>query len=109
MTRSWQFTLSSSSVWYNLWTKIKGDSSFTDPTFSTAPFVPSKVCQLFIYATTNNANVSLDSNDEIGFTIAVAGVPFQLGPFDSNIIDLETITIKPSSSSGVINVAIVAK
>jgi hypothetical protein len=108
MTRSWQFTLTTSGIWYNLWTLITADPSFTDPTFTNAPYTPSKVGQISIYGTTGNISISLDSNLESGF-VATATLPYIDGPFDTNCIDLKTISLKSSVGSGVVNVSIVSK
>ena len=109
MTRSWQFTLADDTLFYNLWTLITEDSSFTDPTFETAQFVPSQVCQLFVYPITHNTAIAL-YNTEI-FTTLIAGTspPCIIGPFDNNIIQLNGFSFRGSASSTVVGVAIVSK
>src|SRR5579859_2045211 len=103
MTKSWQLALPLAASWYNLYTLIAADSHSTDPTFTTAGFIPSKVAQLDIYATTQGVNISLDSNNEIGFPVANA-TEKTYGPFNANIVDLKSIFVKPSANTGVINV-----
>jgi len=111
MTRSWQFTLSSSTIWYNLWTLITSDLSFTDPTFTTAPYVPSSVCELNISSTGIGTNtdiyVSEDSNDEVGVGIA-AGAVYKKSTND-NYINLKTFSVKGDVVNGIINVNITSK
>lgn len=70
MTRSWTFTLTQL-TWQNLWALIAADPSFTDTTFSNAPYVPSKVCELEIRNQTAGSILqrSNDSKQEAGYQI----------------------------------------
>lgn len=97
MTRSFSFTLPDTN-WNTFWDLIKADSSFTDPTFETAQFVPNSVCELNITPSAT-LSVSTDLNDEIGVPIA-ANVTFTKRS-NRNIIGLSTISIKGASSETV--------
>jgi hypothetical protein len=70
MTRDWVFTLTTPGLWYNLWTLIQADASFTDPTFSNSPYVPSSVSELkFQNQTAGSVVYRSDNKLEAGFQL----------------------------------------
>lgn len=97
--------------WYNLWTLITQDISFTDPTFTAASYV-SNVCKTFKYQSQNstiNANngganirVSLDKNLE-------AGEELLSGQADSvsGVIDVKNVSVNSSIAGAGLNVSLV--
>lgn len=91
MTRSWKLTLTSTLVKYNLWTLITGDASFTDPTFTTASFVPSKVCELIITGDSGAVSIMEDAKQEVPHTIA-AGTSY-IKRASVNAIDLKSFSL----------------
>lgn len=106
MQRSWQLTLPIANTWYNLWTLITQDPSFTDHTFTTGVFVPSMVSECNIQANNVNISISEDTNQEVGLNITVGSSYRQA--VQTNAIDLKAKSIKSQSNGAIINVAIVA-
>lgn len=106
MTRSWNFALTDNTKWYSIWDLIAADASFTDPTFSTANFVPSLVAQLTVSAATQIVTVSEDDKHEVG-----SSIPATTGVFSktmmNNAIDLKSMFLKPAAS-GTVGVSVTA-
>lgn len=108
MTREWSFTLTVVSKWYNLWSDlIAKDSTFTDPTFTNAPFVPARINELVIQNQTTATILSRsDSKLETGFTISGGSIDRRAG--EKNNIDLKNINLSTNTNPTVVYVSIVA-
>lgn len=91
MTRSWKLTLTSHLTKYNLWTLITGDTSFTDATFTTASFVPNKVCELNITGDSGDISIMEDSKQEVP-RVVTAGTPY-VKRTSLNAIDLKDFSL----------------
>lgn len=105
MTRSWQFTLTTGGTWYNLWTDLVAkDTSFTDPTFTTASYTPSRVQNIIINPNSATIFISEDSNKELGQAIAV-NTPYIKIAF-SNTIDLMSFYLRSATSGATVDVSI---
>jgi hypothetical protein len=108
MTKGWQFTLAAAGTNYNLWDDlITKDSSFTDPTFSYAPYVPKVVCEINVQAVANPVKMTEDTNLETSDTIAADG-SYRKG-VTTNCINLQAIGFNPTVNGTVINVSITAR
>jgi hypothetical protein len=108
MTRSRTFLLPVANTWYNLWSLIKADASFTEPTFTTAPYFPSVVNQLNYQSqgaitNANNGgsliNVSFDGVNKSGDDLSSASFDVMRG-----VIDLKSIWFRSSIGGAGINV-----
>jgi hypothetical protein len=107
MTRSWNFTLSTANVWYNLWTLIKADPSFTDFTFGNSPYVPNMVSQLKWQNNTPGSNLyKSDSKLEAGF--GLPGASWDVDFAQSNNIDLNNVNFKTDTEGATFYVSIIA-
>lgn len=106
MTRSWLLTCTSNAVIYNVWALIAADSSFTDPTFTTAPFVPNMVCESIFTANGGAVSVYEDSKQEVGTSIP-SGATFTKRTM-INSIDLKSMQIKHANNGGTVSVSITA-
>lgn len=106
MTRSWLLTCTSNAVIYNVLALIKADASYTDPTFTTAPYVPGNVCELAITANGGAVNVYEDAKQEVGTTIASGATYVKRSMV--NAIALSSIQIKHANNGGTAGVSIIA-
>ena len=105
MTRSWTFALASSAVWYNLWSDlIAQDATFTDPTFTSASFIPSMVSELLIQGS-DIVFVSEDSR-KLGGVSAPATPGSYRKSMITNSICLKDIYLKPNSAAVSCEIAI---
>jgi len=108
MTRDWSFTLPVANQWYNLWKDlISKDTSFTDSTFSNAPFVPNRVCEFKYQNQTAGSNVQLsDSKKEVG--MGLTGGSWDVQRSNRNTIDLTNKNFQTDTAGTVLYVAIAA-
>ena len=115
MTRSWSFTLKPilnngvvSPTWYNLWTLITGDSSFTDPYFGNAPFVPNMVEELEIQNQTPGATLQRSDDSELEAGLRVTGNAADLRRAVKSNIDLKRVNLLTDTNPTVVYVGITA-
>lgn len=108
MVRSWSFNITNLNTWLNLWDDlITKDPSFTDRTFSKAPYVPSMVCELKYQNTSPGTTVEKsDSKKEAGFQLT--GGSWDVDRSDRNAINLKNVNFKVDTNPTVLYVSITA-
>ena len=108
MTRDWTFTLANANQWYNLWSLILTDPSFTDSTLSNSPFVSKMACELKFQNLTNGSNIyRSDSKLEAGFQLP--GGSWDVDRSDSNSIDLSNCNFQPDTAGAKLYVKITSR
>ena len=107
MTTDWTFTLITANQWYNLWTLITNDPSFTDSKFTSGNYVPNMVCELKYQNQTAGSNITLSDNKlESGFILT--GGSWDVSRSSTNTIDLNRRNFKSDTAGTVIYVSIVS-
>ena len=108
MTRDFTFTLATANVWYNIWSLIKSDASFTDLYFGNSPYVPNMVCEFKFQNQTPGANIyRSDSKLEGGFDLT--GGSWDRDASNLNSIDLNNQNFKTDTAGAVLYVKITAR
>ena len=107
MTRDWTFTLKTVNQWYNLWTLIQADKSYTDPTFSNSPYVPNMVRELKFQNKTAGSNIyRSDSKLESGFQLS--SFSWDVDRAEGNTIDLTNCNFQSDTANAILYVKITA-
>ena len=107
MTRDWTFTLSNANQWYNLWTLIASDPSYTDPTFTHAPYIPSNVKELKYQNQSNGGNIYVSgSKKEFGFQLTSGSWDVSRAASGASI-DLQNRNFQTDTSGAILYVSIV--
>ena len=113
MTRDWNFTLTSSTattgtlIYTNLWTLITSDSSFKDPYFGNAPFVPNLVTMLKYQNQTPGANIYIADNKLKG-GFQLTGGSWDVRNATTDSIDLTNVNFASDTNGAVLYVEITA-
>lgn len=106
MTREWYFTFNDLS-WHNLWDLIRGDASFTDPTFGKAPFVPDQVNYLKYDIGTGAGKFYVSDSKEEANGFSFTSEVMQLGSL--NVINLRNKYFRTDTIGSQLHVAIAAR